>query len=114
MSGKKATTTTVKPSPLADLAEMLGSNSLLDPAQLDARLLWMVTVALLRRGAAFHLGMSKSGTSFILTVYDGDFPHKEFCDNIERVHHVLAALVKVYGKKPLDPEWAEVVEVYYP
>jgi len=111
---KKQSTGTVASSSLSDLAAMLGGNSLLDPAQLDAGLLWMVLVVLLRRGAAIHFGMNKSSTSMILTVYDGDFPHKEYCDTIDRVHHILAALVKVYGKKPLEPEWQEIVEKYFP
>ena len=114
MATKKGITTTDKPSPLVDLDALLGSSSNLDPELVDAGLLWMVMVACLRRGAAIHLGMNRAGTSFVLTVYDGDFPRKEYIDTIDRLHHVMAALVKVYGKKPLDPEWAARVEMYFP
>ena len=114
MATKKGSTTTDKPSPLADLDALLGSSSNLDPEHIDAGLLWMTVVACLRRGAAIHLGMNRAGSSFVLTVYDGDFPRKEYIDQIDRLHHVLAALVKVYGKKPLDPDWQERVDMYFP
>lgn len=114
MSGKTGGRSTGARSPLDDLGELLGNGSRSSPEQLDARLLWMSVVALLKRGAAIHLGMNKAGTSYIVTVYDGDYPHKEYCDNIERVHFTLAALVKVYGAKPLPPEWQEVVEQHFP
>lgn len=114
MSGKKGTGTTGAPSPLAELDELLGNDSRSSPMQLDARVLWMAVVALLQRGAALHLGMNKAGSSYILTVYDGDYPHKEYCDNIARVHHVLAALVKVYAKSPRPEGWDDVIEEFYP
>lgn len=114
MSGKKDIRTTAVSSPLSELDALLGNDSRTSPEQLDARLLWMTTVALLKRGAALHVGMNRAGTSYILTVYDGDYPHKEYCDNIDRVHHVMGALVKVYGGKPLPEGWAEVVEEHYP
>jgi len=111
---KKGTNSTGASSPLKELGVMLGGSSSLDPMYIDAGLLWMTMGALLRRGAAMHVGMNKAHTSVILTVYDGDYPHKEFCDSIERVHHVMAALVRVYAKKPLDPEWEEIVQKYFP
>lgn len=113
-NGKKPLSSPAASSPLSALGEMLGTNSLLDPEQLDAGLLWMTVVALLRRGAALHLGVNKARTSIILTIYDGDYPHKEFCDSIDRVHHVLAALVKVYMRGELTPEWQERVDLHFP
>jgi len=111
---KKQSNTTAASSPLSALGEMLGTNSLLAVEQIDAGLLWMTVVALLRRGAAIHVGVNKARTSVILTIYDGDYPHKEFCESIGRVHHVMAALVKVYCKGELSPDWQELVDQYYP
>lgn len=105
---------TEKPSLLAALGETLGSNSKLDPGSLDSALLWIVVVALLRKSAAIHLGMNKAGSSIIITLYDGDFPHKEFCDSIERAHHVLAAVARTYGGKNIPPAWEELIQQYYP
>lgn len=114
MSGNKDGKSTGASSSIGALGELLGSGSRTSVEQLDARLLWMTVVALLKRGVALHVGTNKAGTSYILTVYDGDYPHKEYCDTIDRVHHVFAALVKVYGGKPLPEGWAEVVEEHFP
>jgi len=99
---------------LNGLAEMLGQNSLIDPAQIDVGLLWMTVVALLRHGAAIHLGVNKAKSSIVVTIYDGDFPFKQFCDSIEQLHFTLAAVVKSYEKRDLPPDWQEVIEKYFP
>jgi len=101
-----------KSSSLSGLEEMLGSSSSLDPGQLDATLLWMSVVALLRRGAAIQLALNKSGSSVIITLYDGDYPHKEFCEGVERTHHVMAAIVQSYAKELAKGEWFEYLEQF--
>jgi len=111
----KKSSQTVKPSSsLVDLAGMLGTSSSLSADGIDARLLWMTVVALLNSGASFQIATNKARTSLVLTIYDGDYPHKEYCDTVDRAHFVMAAIVKSYLKRGIPPEWAEVVEMYFP
>jgi len=103
-----------KSSSLSDLEGMLGSSSSLDLEQLDAALLWMTVVALLKKGAAIQLALNKSGSSVIITLYDGDYPHKEFCEGLDRTHQVLAAIVQAYAKEHAKGDWFEHLEPYGP
>jgi len=110
---KKSSSPTVSNgSPLADLEGMLGKNSLIDPAGISHALLWMCAVSLLRKGASIQLGMNKARTSVVLTLFDGDYPYKQFLDDVDRVNFVLANVVLAYNKGGLPPEWFEEVERY--
>jgi hypothetical protein len=101
-----------KSSSLAGLEQMLGSSSSLDLGLLDATLVWMTITSVLRKGAAITLALNKSGSSVIITLYDGDYPHKEFCEGIERTHFVLAAIVQHYGKEAAKGEWFEYLQQF--
>jgi len=99
-------------SPLGDLENELGLNSFLDPTGISHELLWMCMVSLLRKGASLQLGVNKAGTSIILTIFDSDYPFKQFIDDIGRVNYVLAQVVAAYNKGSLPPEWFDTVEMY--
>lgn len=99
-------------SPLDDLESALGVNSLLDPSGISHELLWMCMVSLLRKGASLQLGVNKAGTAIIITIFDSDYPFKQFIDDIGRVNFVLANVVLAYNKGSLPPEWFETIESF--
>jgi len=99
-------------SSLADLTAMLGGSSSVSPDGIDMRLLWMSAVALLNSGASLQVGMNRARTSLVVSLYDGDFPHKEYCDTLDRFHFVLASVVQAYMKRKMPEDWVEVVRQY--
>jgi len=105
---------TGKSSSLAALEQQLGSSSSLALEQLDATLIWMATVALLRKGAAIQLGMNRAGSSLVVTLFDGDYPFKQYCESVEQVHTVMAAVCQTYAKELAKGEWFEYLEQYRP
>jgi len=108
---KKASSPTgTSGSSLGDLQGMLGGSSSIDPGGLNASLLWMAVVATLSSGVSLQVSLNKAGTSVILTLYDGQFPHKEYCEGLQRTHHVLAAITRAYLKHRVPPEWEDLLQ----
>lgn len=107
MAGTKSAKQVTDSSSAAALAELLGQGHALSPEQLDPWLVWMSVVSLLSKGAALQLAMNRAKSSYILTVFDGDYPHKEFCDTVDRAHQVLWAIVMAYRGKQVPPEWQQ-------
>jgi len=107
---KQSSPTASGSSSLDALRGELGNSSSLDPDSISSSLLWMATVSVLRRGAAIQLSINKSKTSVIITLFDGDYPHKEFCEGIARTHHVLAAITRAYNRAGVPPEWEEELQ----
>jgi hypothetical protein len=113
--GKKSSSPTgASSSSLDALAGMLGSSSSVSPDGCNAALLWMAMVALLNSGASLQLSMNKARTSFLVTVYDGEFPRKDYVDSAARLNFHLAAVVKAYMRRELPEGWAEVVDQHFP
>jgi len=100
-------------SSLAELQGMLGGNSSLDLGGLSAPLLWMSVVATLNSGVSLQVSLNKARTSVIITLYDGQFPHKEYCEGLVRTHFVLASIVRAYLKKGVPVEWEDELRAAY-
>ena len=103
-----------KPDRLAALDEVLGQAAGVRPQDIDATLLWMATVSVLRHGAAMHIGTTRTGNSYVVTVYDGEYPRKQYFENESDLHRLLAALVRVYEKNSMSPEWAGYIQEFLP
>jgi hypothetical protein len=103
-----------KPDRLAALDEVLGQAAGVHPENIDATLLWMATVAVLRHGAALHLGTTRTGNSYVVTIYDGEYPRKQYFETEDDLHRLLAALVRVYEKGAITPEWAGYIQEFLP
>jgi len=107
---KQSSPTESGSSSLDGLRGMLGQNSSLDPNGISYTLLWMATVSVLKKGAAIQLSINKAKTSVIITLFDGDYPYKEYCEGIARTNFVLAAITRAYNRNGVPPEWEETLQ----
>ena len=109
MTRKKASNvppnTATKPAGLAALEELTGRSAGLDPKEIDPTLLWMAVVALVRKGAAFQIACTRGRTGYVLTLFDGDFPFKQYLDNTAQLHRTLIDVVKAYEGKGISTDW---------
>ncbi len=115
MAGKRGTSGTVVPSKspyLSELESAVGSGQSFDPGELDSSLWWMATVACTRRGAAIQLGTTRARNGWVLTIYDGDYPFKQYPEGTEHLHTILVRIVRAYMKSDLPPEWSRLLEGY--
>jgi hypothetical protein len=103
-----------RPDRLAALDEVLGKDARVHPEDIDQTLLWMALVTTLRHGAAMHIGTTRTGNCYVVTVYDGEYPRKQYFETEAELHRLFAALVRVYEKNNMTPEWAGYIQQYLP
>lgn len=100
-------------SPLAaSLRALQGTESTLDYEGLDSRLLYAATVALAQRSASITIGTTLAGDSWVVQVWDGKYPIKDYYRSTEALNKHLAALCRVLYGREVSSEMEGLIREY--
>lgn len=92
--------------------QLMGNASGVEPAEVDAELLWYVVCTLAARKASIQIGVTKDGSSWSVQYWDGKVPVKEYFTSTAAMNRSWAALLRAAYKRDVSPELNKLIEAY--
>lgn len=97
---------------LAQLDKLTGEAEELELAELDAVVLWAVTVLLAEERSSITLGTTQDGASWVLQLWDGKFPRKWYFRETGRLNRHLAAIIRSVKGNDVAPDLEDRLRHY--
>lgn len=97
---------------LQRLQELNGSSVGLQLEMLDATLLWLATVAVAENSASLTIGVTQSGDSWSVQIWDGREPYKTYYRDTEALNTYLARVTRAYKGRAVSPEVEQILQGY--